>query len=461
VTIRCALSSGGSSRASAESTARSGHDSRGLPTRRRSTATSCRRTKISAFFAASVSPSPSDGRPPRAAADEPGSALDEVIEDLEAALDEERTASGSPIRRAVLRVSHGAYRRRAAGPEDRAAAVDAGLTALSEDTAAVLLGDATADIPRSAHSVADLARRLAIACLEDDDAEAAMTALELGRGFLAAAVTCTSGTPGLLLAAGHPDLADEWQRRSPAGQGPSSGTAAPNDPPPNELRERMLAALTHSPTDRGMLRPPTPAQVAQALRAADRDALVYLLSGEADRSGWVLVVTARGSLRSIELPGLRLDVDGALVHWIDATDPTAVLDDICTWARAAVLEPVLATFPDRKPRLILVPCDPLGTVPWDACLINPFPSRVRARKRAVLSYAATARQFVELAGGPPPTADHAPTLVPDPGPDYRKAGCDPRRFWTCLSGRVPARRPGRPGRLPGANCRPYVAMRVR
>jgi hypothetical protein len=54
VTIRCARSSRGSSRASAASTARSGHASRGLSTWRRSTATSCRSTTISMFFAASV-----------------------------------------------------------------------------------------------------------------------------------------------------------------------------------------------------------------------------------------------------------------------------------------------------------------------------------------------------------------------------------------------------------------------
>jgi len=54
VTIRCARSSRGSRRASAESTTRSGHDGRGLPTWRRSTATSCRRTKISTFLAALV-----------------------------------------------------------------------------------------------------------------------------------------------------------------------------------------------------------------------------------------------------------------------------------------------------------------------------------------------------------------------------------------------------------------------
>jgi len=52
-TIRCARNSVGSSRTSPASTARSIQDNRGLATCRRSTATSCRNTRISTFFAAS------------------------------------------------------------------------------------------------------------------------------------------------------------------------------------------------------------------------------------------------------------------------------------------------------------------------------------------------------------------------------------------------------------------------
>ena len=51
VTIRCLHSSRGRARTNADSTARSGHDSLGLPTWRRSTATSCRSTNNSATIA--------------------------------------------------------------------------------------------------------------------------------------------------------------------------------------------------------------------------------------------------------------------------------------------------------------------------------------------------------------------------------------------------------------------------
>ena len=57
VTIRCAHSRRGNDQVNADSTARPGHHSRGRPTWRRNTATSCRNTSSSAVMAASLRPS--------------------------------------------------------------------------------------------------------------------------------------------------------------------------------------------------------------------------------------------------------------------------------------------------------------------------------------------------------------------------------------------------------------------
>ena len=60
------------------------------------------------------------------------------------------------------------------------------------------------------------AEQLAAWCLADRLPEAAVEALELGRGLILHAATSVAGIPDLLVTAGYAELADEWRAQPPA-----------------------------------------------------------------------------------------------------------------------------------------------------------------------------------------------------------------------------------------------------
>lgn len=289
---------------------------------------------------------------------------------------------------------------------------------------------------------ADMAR-LVRWCLADGLPELAVEAVELGRGLVLNAATVNATVPDLLRAAGHRDLAADWERT--AGADPDEGPAVPDD-----LRRRVLTALTGSAAERRLLSAPTPAQVGRALRRVGADALVHLVPGD-DGPGHALAVTATGVVRTLELPALGALDDGplgaynrALRAFQDAgrpdklprpTDPPVLhalhrreleqkekrwkqcLDDLSGWAGTAVMDDLLdhaaRWWPGRTPRLVLAPVGPLGVVPWHAarCSGGTDPAARYAVQRAELSYCATARQLLEVAARPRTPLDTGTVLL--------------------------------------------------
>ncbi|MFJ5711783.1 hypothetical protein [Streptomyces sp. NPDC093105] len=119
----------------------------------------------------------------------------------------------------------------------------------------------------------------------------------------------------MLASLGQEELAADWRASAagpvdqvdPAGFG-SSG-------PPSRLRRRVLDALAASPHRRRLLDVPTPDEIGRALTAMGRTALVYLAPG----GGATLIVDARGTVTSLDLPELRADApDLTAYHQMDA-----------------------------------------------------------------------------------------------------------------------------------------------
>lgn len=315
---------------------------------------------------------------------------------------------------------------------------------------------------------------------------AAVEALELGRGLVLHASTATTDVPDLLRSAGHQDLADAWQRGDPDGRG-SAAAAADGDPlglpgggtdgqdgpvaavlglpapglllgslpggagvpMPDDLRRRALTALAGSPAGAALMAPPTVEEIARSLRAAGADALVHLVPPGAGRSGEAVLVTAAGGVELQRLTLVRSDALGLLTAYrqahrdrqatLEAGLPKrhpdrvaalrrwqAALAELCDWAGAAVVRPLLRhpalrAAAGRHPRLVLVPFGEFGGVPWHAALLSSGlrdgGRPVRAVERAVLSYAASGRQFCEVVGRPRLPLGERPVIVGDPARD--------------------------------------------
>ncbi|ASQ98886.1 CHAT domain-containing protein [Streptomyces sp. 11-1-2] len=287
----------------------------------------------------------------------------------------------------------------------------------------------------------------------------AVHALERGRALVLRAAAASRGIPELLEARGHPDLARQW-RAEVAADAPRPDTAGPLEPDtaatpsgqstgpriPGTLRRRALEALgAGSGADAWkLLGPPDLPSLTAGLTAAGADALVYLVPGERPgMPGFALILrpgtgdarptvlklplltpgsppleryldaTARRSRAAADAPadmGPRMARDG---QW------EAALRDLCDWAWPAAMGPVLAAVGPlhQPPRIVLVPCGPLGAVAWHAAR-TPYGTDGRehryACEEAVLSYAPSGGEFLRAA-----TRDRLPTtagqvLVADP-----------------------------------------------
>ncbi|MFD7315148.1 CHAT domain-containing protein [Streptomyces sp. NPDC059883] len=243
---------------------------------------------------------------------------------------------------------------------------------------------------------------------------------------------------------------------------------------PSELRREALGVLAEHDGRHSLHKAPTPEALGKSLAEVDADALVYLLDGpeDDDGPGAALLVDTDGRVVHVPLPGLAQRACAPLRSYISAraafsrargaaresagTDWRAALERLCDWAYPAAMGPVLdeiATWDlkrdrerDRTPHLVLVPCSTLGVVTWHAART---PARTTARaagtdagtgadagtdagtgsgpgdatgyryviQDAVVSYAASGRQFAEAAGRDqlPPADD--PVIVLDPSGD--------------------------------------------
>ncbi|TDD40214.1 CHAT domain-containing protein [Actinomadura sp. KC06] len=329
--------------------------------------------------------------------------------------------------------------------KDRRRAVRLGLEALGERAAAVLLQAGPQRAFEMAFSVAAEAVEVARWALGEGLADAAVEALERGRATVLHAATTDSGVPEMLRRAGLADLAEEWEDaphtatepapwnlRPGAGETPDVAEVLarlPESREPSDLRHRVLTAIEGTEVERSLLAPPSVSDIAGALKAAGADALVYLLARDRHGPGTAVVVDAAGAVREVPLPRLiagpnsRVDAFATAQRDLVQAGPadekrirrrwTHALGDLCDWAWEAAMEEVLAAVPGGRPaRVVLVPVGGLGQVPWHAARRRVADGRWRyACQDAVISYAASARQFADACtrGRLPPR--DAPALV--------------------------------------------------
>lgn len=321
---------------------------------------------------------------------------------------------------------------------DRHRAVALGLSALRERSAIVLLQSTTDRAFDAALAAAGEAADVARWCLAAGNSEAAVEALERGRGMVLHAAVADANVPFLLHEAGHDELAGEWGKALAAAEqaGPSPWDMLPSfaaaqripGPPaadmtqfpeirtPDDLRYRILNALEGTRLER-LLAPPPVSEIVKALRGTGTRALVYLLPRDGPSDGLALIVHDTGAVREIPLSGLTAGSGGPLAGYAQVqADLTAAqtaqgeerarwqraLGQLCDWAWTAAMDRVLDTVgrsPRERPRVVVVPVGGLSLVPWHAARRPAAGGAFRyACQDAVISYAASARQFTEACG---------------------------------------------------------------
>ena len=388
---------------------------------------------------------------------------------------------GSPHMAGVLQSLASAYRSRgdqARGDVDRA--VRMGLEGLRERARSVLLQDSddnALDVARQAVNDASEMARWFLARGRED---AAVSAIELGRGMVLHAATWGTRVTEALAEAGYPELAREWTAQATRPVPPAPGGLVPTgyDEPPqdDDLRHRAMLALEGTPTEARLLSPPTIADIAAALAGSGADALVYLLPQDDAGHGTAVIVDHAGTVSSLSLFRLHggsgtavgeflrtrraveraaetagaaaaavnaaaekarpaaLTIYAAALSAFDAAraDWLRALDAVCDWAWRTAIGPLLQKL--AKPagassasdtgdprRIVLVPGGELGLIPWHAARrpVRGSPSAGGsvpydyACRHSVISYASSARQFIDAARRGTRPWPQAPVLISD------------------------------------------------
>lgn len=251
---------------------------------------------------------------------------------------------------------------------------------------------------------------LAHTCLRANNVADALRALDTCRGLMLFAEVELRDVPTRLRAAGRADLADRWVRegRDAAGL----------------RRDVVTALLEHSG---GLLDPPGLGEIRTALAATGADALVYLVPGEAARSGLAVIAPAEGPPAYMTLPHLVVEDDeverylAALANRSREVQPVEGafgdrLDALCDWAWRAAVGPLLEryfarTAPGRVPRVVLIPMGDLARIPWQAARRSDGTYAVQL---AAFSHAVSARLFCENAARPPIRPTSTGLVVGDP-----------------------------------------------
>jgi CHAT domain-containing protein len=384
--------------------------------------------------------------------------LDAAAHWLAAACDDFGRERGHPLLAVSLMELAGVYERRG----DTSLARGTGLAALRERGRDVLLQTGTARALSRSAAVAAEAAEIASWCLAEGNPDAAVETLELGRGLVLHAATSVALISELLDGIGEAGLAGEWRRAAAAphrdapwdlgggaaGQVEALLNGAVAMEMPSDVRARSLAALAGTATDR-LLAPPATREIAAALAATGKDALVYLLAPGPGLTGRAIVIHASGAHAAaaevISLPLLRDGTSGALhdhaavlAASLETREPGAgqpagasgpdlaasrwrdALRRVCEWAWPAVIGPVLAhvrgRLPGRLPRLVLVPTQQLSLVPWHAACWQPAGADQRryACQEAVISYAASGRQLIDVSQRPALPLRQRPVVLGDP-----------------------------------------------
>ncbi|MBB5959575.1 hypothetical protein FHS29_006196 [Saccharothrix tamanrassetensis] len=293
------------------------------------------------------------------------------------------------------------WQRGRAGDVDRAIAI--GFESLRSRSRTVLLQQVDEHGMRNAADAAGRSVVVAMRCLAAGRPEQAVQAVEAGRGLVLGGTGVTADVATRLVRAGHGDLAAQWRHAASVETPPPAGIDMAMDFAPSDLRFQVLTALAGQGD---LLAPPAALAIAGALRAMESDALVYLLPGRDGHRGCALLVMADGAVRELPLPAL-----------VESARPAADLEPLCEWAWDAAIGPLLHHLgPAARP--VLVPIGMLGDVPWHAAREG---QRLAVRE-AVFSYAASARQFCDLAGRRRRPLGEAPVvLLADPDVDLRSA----------------------------------------
>ncbi|MFF0427891.1 CHAT domain-containing protein [Streptomyces sp. NPDC004520] len=387
--------------------------------------------------------------------------LDDAITELEHAREE---AGGTTQTTAALHWDLAeAYATRAGrgtGPDLDRAVTDA-RDSLRATAADVLLQDRvqhSLEVARGGAARGLLAASWAVRSGRPDQAVAC---LEAGRALVLAAAAVSATVPERLAALGEEELARRWREARPGGGG-TAGEAGPahlltalldstSEEPrlPSGLRRQALERL-RGQGDGQDGRVPEVAELRDTVARSGTDALVYLLPGEADEDGWALFLVPDRPPWVLPLPELSGQGRAPVAAYLEATGARfsarrgaqrweASLDALCDWAGSGVMGPVLDELglwerglreagllagadpapPVAPVRLTLVACGNLGVVPWQAARI-PVPDRwraagapatVRACETAVLTYAASGREFLRAAATPRLPLDQGQALV--------------------------------------------------
>jgi hypothetical protein len=387
---------------------------------------------------------------------------------------------GSPYASGVLLSLADAYRTRgneALGDTDRA--LRFGLAGLREHAGDVLLQDSDENALRMARRGSDDATDMARWFLARGRNEAAVGAIELGRGMVLHAATSGASMAEALTEAGHPALAAVWAAR--AGGPVRSDLSLQDSAADDDLRYRAMRALEGTPAETALLAPPTLADVTAALAAGGADLLCYLLPqqehGGGMATGLAVLIGKDGTVRWIPLPRLRTGPGsmpddllrarraaergdaspGELRAWRET------LGRACDWAWQAAIGPLLKAAPGRGKagdpapgprRVVLVPVGQLGLVPWHAARHGPDGAPPRyACQDVIFSYSSSARQFIEASRRRPRPWAKAPVLIGDSGTTLPAAALELAYLYTAhyAGGRVFGSVRGHlAGQVPGA-----------
>ncbi|REE97207.1 CHAT domain-containing protein [Thermomonospora umbrina] len=340
----------------------------------------------------------------------------------------------------LYRLGEALRRRGDMGRRDPEKAVAYGIRYLREAAWQVVLqstprrsADAAAEAAGDATEVA----RWALAC--DRDASA-VEALELGRNMVLYTATAYRNLADILADHGHDALAEEWRREqndAPAFRG-SGVPLLSRYEVPGDLRQRIRRVTRGTDLEDKLWSRTGPTEIATALAEARADALVYLIPGrtrdgagrDVHHPGLALIVDAAGDVHRLPLPDLWIDPVGAFAaaqrdrvarrarrapdRPSDRVLWRASLAELCRWAWTAVMSPLLDWTAGRglvRARLVLVPLEGLSQVPWHAAVRSMGGVDRAACQDAVLSYAASGRQFVEACRIRPRPWTESPALV--------------------------------------------------
>lgn len=255
-------------------------------------------------------------------------------------------------------------------------------------------------------------------CVAAGDHDSAVRALELGRAMVLHSATVDADTPDLLRACGRPDLAAGWEEQVGQDQAGLDGPIV-TARMPSTLRRDVLLAIEGTETEQRLLSPPSVAQIAATLKQAEAVAMVYLVLQDESKAGFAVLVFSDGSTTEIPLPHLSVTARGPIDEFEDAQRDvqrarsgedgdqakrrwTKAAEALSDWAWPAAMGPLLDHVRSQGhrgvPRLVLAPVGRLGCVPWHAAR-RPVTGGLRyACQDAIVSYAASARQFVDAAG---------------------------------------------------------------